>query len=81
MITVCPEFRVHKITPETNFLFIACDGIWDCLSSQEGVDICGDFLKNSTGKENLSKYVADIFDKIVAVDVASSGNALYSILI
>jgi len=43
MITAMPEVRVHKIVPgETSFLIIACDGIWDCLSSQEAVDLVGE---------------------------------------
>jgi serine/threonine protein phosphatase PrpC len=33
MITANPEIRKEKIGPDTSFLIIACDGIWDCLTS------------------------------------------------
>ena len=33
MITAMPDIRKEKITSDTPFLIIACDGIWDCLTS------------------------------------------------
>lgn len=33
MVTCIPEIKVEKITKKTDFFVIACDGIWDCLSS------------------------------------------------
>lgn len=34
MITAMPDIRKEKINPgETQFLILACDGIWDCLTS------------------------------------------------
>jgi serine/threonine protein phosphatase PrpC len=71
MITAFPEVRKEKIVPgETSFLILACDGIWDCLSSQEAVNMVSDLLPK---KKRLSEVVEDMFDKIIAVDVASSG--------
>ena len=45
MITVVPEIKKERVTNETSFLVLACDGIWDCLSSQECVDFVGELLK------------------------------------
>jgi serine/threonine protein phosphatase PrpC len=70
MITAVPEVKKEKIGAETGFLIIACDGIWDCLSSQEAVDLVGDLLKK---KPKVSGVIEEMFDKIVAGDVASSG--------
>jgi len=39
VITCDPEITEHQITDEDEFLVIACDGIWDCLSSQQVVDV------------------------------------------
>lgn len=33
-----PDVKVMAITPETEFLVLACDGIWDCVSSPEVTD-------------------------------------------
>ncbi|KAJ7587357.1 protein phosphatase 2C 2 [Mycena floridula] len=38
-LTADPEVISHTITSEDEFLVLACDGIWDCLSSQQVVDI------------------------------------------
>jgi protein phosphatase 2C family protein 2/3 len=48
-ITADPDVTVHDITEEDEFVVIACDGIWDCLSSQRVVDFVR--LKVSEGKE------------------------------
>jgi protein phosphatase 2C family protein 2/3 len=33
MITCVPEIRTQTITPDDKFIVIACDGIWDCVTS------------------------------------------------
>jgi protein phosphatase 1G len=70
MITAMPEIRKEKITSDTSFLVLACDGIWDCLTSQECVDFVGELLKK---KERVSATIEEMFDRIIAQDVASSG--------
>jgi protein phosphatase 2C family protein 2/3 len=32
-VSVVPEVIVEPIKPEHDFLIIACDGIWDCMTS------------------------------------------------
>ncbi|KAJ7069808.1 phosphatase 2C-like domain-containing protein [Mycena amicta] len=38
VITADPDIECHEITDEDEFLVLACDGIWDCLSSQQVVN-------------------------------------------
>lgn len=38
MITPLPDIKKEYLTPDDEFLIIACDGIWNSLSSQECVD-------------------------------------------
>lgn len=33
--TADPDITVHKITDKDEFMVLACDGIWDCMSNQE----------------------------------------------
>uniref|UniRef100_A0A0K0E1S6 protein-serine/threonine phosphatase n=1 Tax=Strongyloides stercoralis TaxID=6248 RepID=A0A0K0E1S6_STRER len=58
MISAKPDIIEDKITDEDEFLIIACDGIWNSMSSQEVVD----FVKELWGKETLKQ----ICDKIMA---------------
>ncbi|TVU15537.1 hypothetical protein EJB05_39062 [Eragrostis curvula] len=37
-LTSFPDVRTEVITNDTGFLFMACDGIWDCMSSQDVVN-------------------------------------------
>ncbi|KAI8978684.1 phosphatase 2C-like domain-containing protein [Trametes punicea] len=39
IITSDPEVIEHTISEEDEFVIIACDGIWDCLSSQQAVNV------------------------------------------
>jgi protein phosphatase 2C family protein 2/3 len=38
IITSNPDITQHDITEDDEFFVLACDGIWDCLSSQHVVD-------------------------------------------
>ena len=64
---------VEKVATDCDFIIVACDGIWDCMSSQEAVNFVADKLKKKRGKENVSSVVEELFDAIIAEDVASSG--------
>lgn len=72
IVTAFPEIIVEKVTPDIDFLIVACDGIWDCKDSQQAVDFVADRLKKKRGKEQASTVVEDLFDAIVAQDIASS---------
>lgn len=70
MITAVPEIKKEKISSDTAFLILACDGIWDCLTSQECADFVAELLPK---KARVSQVIEEMFDKIIASDVASSG--------
>lgn len=70
MITADPEIKEVPIEADVSFIFIACDGIWDCLDNQQAVDKIGELIPK---KPKLSDVIGDIFDQIIAPDVSSSG--------
>ena len=64
---------VEKITNDTDFIIVACDGIWDCMTSQDSVNYVNERLKKKKSKESLAALVEEMLDSILASDVASSG--------
>ncbi|KAM6503622.1 Protein phosphatase 2C (PP2C)-like domain containing protein [Amanita muscaria] len=67
IVTADPDVICHEVTEEDEFLVLACDGIWDCLSSQQVVDIVR--YEISEGKE-LSEITELICDHCLAPDEA-----------
>lgn len=35
MITAEPDLKLVEVTDEDQFMILACDGVWDCMTSQE----------------------------------------------
>jgi serine/threonine protein phosphatase PrpC len=69
MITCVPEIRKQSISPDDKFMIIACDGIWDCLTSQQAVDLMHNKIKARKNGENSAKVVCDMFDEIICKNV------------
>ena len=58
-VTCNPEIRKFVIEEADEFIILACDGIWDVVSSQEGVDLIAGKMKE--GKD-LKEILSDLFD-------------------
>lgn len=69
MITCVPEIKSVPLSPEDKFLVIACDGIWDCLTSQECGDLLAKSIKGRKNHKTTAKVVEDMFDQIICKDV------------
>jgi serine/threonine protein phosphatase PrpC len=61
-----PEVTVEKISPDSDFIICACDGIWDCLTSQEAVNEVIERQKKKKMNNSCSALVEDLLDSIVA---------------
>ncbi|XP_024371750.1 probable protein phosphatase 2C 60 isoform X1 [Physcomitrium patens] len=59
IVTCCPDIRQVDIGPGDEFIVLACDGIWDVMSSQAVVDFV--IQKLPTAK-TLSSICEDILD-------------------
>ena len=60
---------MEPITNDTQFLLLACDGIWDVMTNQEAVD----FVRERIGKLPLQKICEEICDFCLAPDTAGVG--------
>eukprot|EP00940_MAST-03C_sp_MAST-3C-sp2_P002940 g2940.t1 len=71
-ITAMPDIREVKLTSDDDFFIIACDGIWEIMSSQDATDFVRKRLE-STKREDvdasfLSKVAEDLCDECMSHD-------------
>ena len=71
MVIVVPE--VKKVARQANdqFIMMACDGIWDCVTSEEGIKQMQEALAKK-GTAPISSCIEDLFEKIIATDIFAS---------
>ncbi len=67
MITAAPELTSTSIS-DVDFIFLGCDGVYDCLTNQEIVDFINLRLKKNP-QIKLSKILEEMLDQILAPDI------------
>ncbi|KAJ4947485.1 hypothetical protein JOQ06_009520 [Pogonophryne albipinna] len=75
MISSMPDVKVLTLNGDHDFMVIACDGIWNVLSSQEVVDFISERIKaDQSGKvKSLSSIVGELLDHCLAPDTSGDG--------
>lgn len=77
MVTCFPEIIKKMRTNEDQFIVLACDGIWDCLSNQQTASMLNDLMKQRPDRTKnvalISECIEVLFDKITATDLMQSG--------
>ncbi|XP_054584027.1 protein phosphatase 1G isoform X2 [Eptesicus fuscus] len=76
MISALPDIKMLTLTDDHEFMVIACDGIWNVMSSQEVIDFIQS--KISQRDENgelrlLSSIVEELLDQCLAPDTSGDG--------
>ena len=73
MITSLPDILRLEVDPSRDkFMILACDGIWNFMSSQEVVDYVGERL-NSSNYTKLSQICEELFMHCLAPDSDGDG--------
>ncbi|XP_027938829.1 probable protein phosphatase 2C 60 [Vigna unguiculata] len=67
MVTANPDINTIELCDEDEFIVLACDGIWDCLSSQQLVDFVRQQLLIET---KLSAVCERVLDRCLAPTIA-----------
>ncbi|XP_061522612.1 protein phosphatase 1G isoform X1 [Phycodurus eques] len=75
MISAMPDVKVLTLNDEHDFMVIACDGIWNVLSSQEVVDFISKRIKPDQNgiARPLSSIVEELLDHCLAPDTSGDG--------
>jgi len=72
MISPQPDLRVHDIKESDSWMILACDGIWNFMTSQEVVTWVDARMKD-TPDDKLSSICEELFDHCLAPDTMGDG--------
>ncbi|OAA33407.1 Protein phosphatase 2C [Moelleriella libera RCEF 2490] len=70
IVTAFPDVEEHELTEEDEFLVLACDGIWDCQSSQAVVEFV---RRGIAAKQDLDKICENMMDNCLASNSETGG--------
>ncbi|WCJ40349.1 Protein phosphatase 2C family protein [Euphorbia peplus] len=70
IVTANPDINIVELCDDDEFLVLACDGIWDCMSSQQLVDYVKEQLNSET---RLSAICEKVFDRCLAPTAGGEG--------
>ncbi|KHG09059.1 hypothetical protein F383_14453 [Gossypium arboreum] len=68
IVTANPDINTVELCDDDEFMVLACDGIWDCMSSQTLVDFIHEQLK---AESKLSVVCERVLDKCLAPSTAT----------
>ncbi|XP_075503626.1 putative protein phosphatase 2C 60 isoform X1 [Primulina tabacum] len=69
-VTANPDIITVELSEDDDFLIIACDGIWDCMSSKEAVEFVQEQL---TTEKKLSVVCERVLDRCLAPSSGGEG--------
>ena len=52
-----PEVHSHTLITEDEFMVVACDGLWDMLSSQRCVEIARQHLRDHNDPQTCAQFL------------------------
>lgn len=70
IVTAYPDVVVHELSDDDEFLVIACDGIWDCQSSQAVVEFV---RRGVAAKQDLDQVCENMMDNCLASNSETGG--------
>lgn len=59
VVTALPDVIEHELLPTDEFIILACDGIWDCMSSQDAVEFVRRGIADRLPLEEICELLID----------------------
>ena len=56
-----PEVQPYTLTSEDEFLVLACDGLWDVMSSQRCMELARSHLRDNNNPQLCAEYLVSTF--------------------
>lgn len=72
-VTALPDVLALDVTPEDEFFVVACDGIWDCMTSQQVIDFVRERIPQRATEEELVNICSELMMKCLAPSPSISG--------
>ncbi|KAF2759616.1 protein phosphatase 2C [Pseudovirgaria hyperparasitica] len=70
IVTAFPDVTIHDISDDDEFLVVACDGIWDCQSSQAVIEFV---RRGIVARQALSAICENMMDNCLASNSDTGG--------
>lgn len=70
IVTSLPDVSEHVITPDDEFIVLACDGIWDCRSSQSVVEFV---RRGVAARQSLDKICENMMNTCLSNGADTGG--------
>ncbi|KAF2153032.1 protein phosphatase 2C protein 1 [Myriangium duriaei CBS 260.36] len=70
IVTAFPDVTVHDVSDDDEFLVLACDGIWDCQSSQAVIEFV---RRGVAAKQELQAICENMMDNCLASNSETGG--------
>eukprot|EP00116_Pleurobrachia_bachei_P001701 sb/3461963/ len=75
LISPLPDLQTHTIAPDDEFLLVACDGIWNVMSSEESVAFVRERIEAAKKEGTCSKtWISDIGSEVTVLNVFRAVN-------
>eukprot|EP00358_Blepharisma_japonicum_P006536 CAMPEP_0202943876 /NCGR_PEP_ID=MMETSP1395-20130829/4482_1 /ASSEMBLY_ACC=CAM_ASM_000871 /TAXON_ID=5961 /ORGANISM="Blepharisma japonicum, Strain Stock R1072" /LENGTH=268 /DNA_ID=CAMNT_0049641917 /DNA_START=54 /DNA_END=857 /DNA_ORIENTATION=+ len=68
MISAFPDVRKETLGPRDEFIVLACDGVWDMLTSQQ----CVNFIRERIHAKPLQQIIEEILDRCLSPSVGAN---------
>lgn len=64
MISALPDVKHLKLTPEDEFMILACDGIWNSMTSEEVIEFVRTRIQ--AGQDKMSKICEEVSKNVAS---------------